>query len=472
MADIKERLISIFPVCHVYEVVVSDNINCTYVAKFGGTSLSDAVHFKRVKQIVTEYEGRCFVVPSAPGKRFASDTKVTDLLYTLYSQKEDFDTAKETASIIENRFLEIANGLKITKEQFDISGYFEKLLQELPNSNEDYIASRGEYLCGRLLSIYLGYEFIDPADLILFDEYKELIMKKTLRAIARHTKSIDRAVIPGFYGKNIVTGETTTFSRGGSDITGALVARGVNAVVYDNWTDVSGFFTADPRIVKEAARVPALNFSELRELSCMGASVLHSSTVLPLMDSNIPIRVRNTFDLRSKGTLIAPNDYKSASSKPKVAGIAGKKGFTSVIISKLSLGESRSFVRLALHAFEACSIPVEHIPLSMDNLSVVTFTAALKNKKKMLHDELQRVLGDISVDFCDGLSLVAAVSSSLSTNAVFARVMFDALAKADISIRLTDQGSGANSLVIGVDEHRFDDAIRAIYEAFIEHDFI
>ena len=430
------------------------------VAKFGGTSLCDAAHFRRIKELAERSDCDIAIVASAPGKRFSDDIKVTDLLISLYNAKRKGDDTEQLICAVEKRFSDIAGELGI---DFSVRSCLEQAVQNAVSAGRaDELVSRGEYLCSKLLAQFLGYTFIDAADVVLFDEYGVLLMKKTLRAIAKALKDVKRAVIPGFYGKDALTGEIRTFSRGGSDITGSLCARAVNALVYENWTDVSGFFTTDPRLIPDARKVESLCFNELRELSCMGAGVLHGSTVLPLIGSDIPIHVCNTNDPDAEGTYIRPE----AAAKKRIAGIAGKRGYTVVTIKKLALGDDGSFARRALHVFEACSIPVEHMPLSMDNLSVVTFTEALSGKRDMLKAELEKVLGDIYVTFADGMSLVAAVSSLLGESADAVCVLFNALAKNNIRIRLIDTGSGSDSVVAGVDDADFENAIRAIYREF------
>lgn len=439
-----------------------------HVAKFGGTSLCDAAHFEQIKTLSARFGDKVCIVPSAPGKRSFDDIKVTDLLYALYDAiLNDKGKVQQLKAQIANRYADIATALKIDFDAMSVIDESVKLI-ESGEENADHLVSRGEYLCGKLLALYLNYEFVDAADVIFFDEYGVLMMTKTRRAIAKKIKPMQKVILPGFYGKSFFSGKAVTFSRGGSDITGALAARGVDAPIYENWTDVSGFYTVDPRLVADAKKVECLDFNELRELSCMGASVLHGSTVLPLIGSDIKIRVCNTNRPDDAGTIICP----TAQKKNKIAGIAGKRGYTIVTIKKLALGDDASFARRALHAFEACSVPVEHMPLSMDNLSVVTFTEALSGKRDMLQKELESVLGDISVEFGDGFSLVAAVSSMLGQSADAICVLFNALAKNNIRIRLIDNGSGADSVVAGVDDCRFEDAIKAIYKEFENNGYI
>ena len=439
--------------------------NCK-VAKFGGTSLCDGAHFMRIKELTQSFPGEHCIVASAPGKRFSDDVKVTDLLIALCKAVREGKPAAELVDRICRRFSDIAESIG---EQFDVRDELSHALSDVHNgAPDDELVSRGEYLCSKLLAQYLGYEFIDASDVVFFDEYGLLMMKKTLRAIAKKLKDVKYSVIPGFYGRSYDTGEIKTFSRGGSDITGSLAARAIDAGVYENWTDVSGFFTADPRLIPSARKVDSLGFNELRELSCMGAGVLHGSTVLPLIGSDIPIHVRNTNDPDAEGTLICPE----VAAKNRIAGITGKRGYTIIKIKKLALGDDASFARRALHVFEACSIPVEHMPLSMDNLSVVTFTDALKEKHDLLKNELEKVLGDINVEFGDGLSLVAAVSSMLGESANAVCMLFNALAKNNIRIRLIDTGSGSDSVVAGVDDEDFERAIRAIYSEFEQAGFL
>ena len=422
--------------------------------------MCDGSQFQRIKKLTEDFGIEHCIVASAPGKRFSGDTKVTDLLISLFNAKTSGSPVDGYLDEICARFGSIAKKCGI---EFDARPELLRALSAVTDgSSSDELVSRGEYLCSKLLAQYLGYEFIDAADVVFFDEYGLLMMKKTLRAIAKRLKCVKYAVIPGFYGRDISTGEIKTFSRGGSDITGSLVARAADAKVYENWTDVSGFFTADPRLIPNARKVDSLGFNELRELSCMGAGVLHGSTVLPLIGSDIPIHVRNTNEPDAEGTVICPE----VAVKNRIAGITGKRGYTIITIKKLALGDDASFARRALHVFEAYSVPVEHMPLSMDNLSVVTFTDALSGKRDKLRTELEEVLGDISVEFGEELSLVAAVSSMLGQSANAVCMLFNALAKNNIRIRLIDTGSGSDSVVAGVDDADFEKAIRAIYSEF------
>lgn len=437
-----------------------------HVAKFGGTSLCDAEQFKRVKKLSEGFGERVCIVPSAPGKRFKADIKVTDLLIGLYERLRNGESYRDLRQSIVKRFSDISKALSV---EFDCETILDAAIDRVKSgTRSDFLISRGEFLCAKLLAKYLNYEFIDAAEVIYFDEDGVLMMKKTLMAIKRRLRGIDKAIIPGFYGIQPFTRSVKTFTRGGSDVTGAIVARALDADIYENWTDVSGFFTADPRIVPEAKKVECMDFNELRELSCLGASVLHGSTVLPLIGSDIKIRVCNTNEPDAKGTLICPTLDK----KNKIAGIAGMRGYTIISIKKLALGDDTGFARRALHVFEACSVPALHMPLSMDNLSVVTFTKELEGKRDMLKNELRSVLGDVSVEFGDGFSLVAAVSSMLGQSADAVCVLFNALAKNNIRIRLIDNGSGSDSVVAGVDDSRFEDAIRAIYKEFEANGYI
>ena len=434
------------------------------VIKFGGSSLADAEHFKKVAEIIQEDPARRYVVPSAPGKRFKEDTKVTDMLYGCFekaSRGENFD--EDFDKIIE-RYEAIIAGLGITldmtKEYDRIKGAF------MHQPGRDYAASRGEYLNGIILAAYLGFDFIDAASVIFFQENGSFDGERTnvtLSAILRNHK---QAVIPGFYG-SMPNGTIKTFSRGGSDVTGSIVARAVNADIYENWTDVSGFLMADPRIVENPKVIETITYRELRELSYMGAGVLHEEAIFPVRFAGIPINIRNTNIPTDPGTMIVSttSDY---SSENVITGIAGKKGFSVINIEKDMMNAEIGFGRKILSVLEDCNIPFEHLPSGIDTMSVVVNTACIDNIRDQVVRSICLKTTPDAVAIEDGLALIAIVGRGMARSKGTAARVFSALSKADINIRIIDQGSSELNIIIGVDEADYEKSLRAIYAEFVK----
>lgn len=434
------------------------------VIKFGGSSLADAEHFKKVAEIIQEDPARRYVVPSAPGKRFKEDTKVTDMLYGCFekaSRGENFD--EDFDKIIE-RYEAIIAGLGITldmtKEYDRIKGAF------MHQPGRDYAASRGEYLNGIILAAYLGFDFIDAASVIFFQENGSFDGERTnvtLSAILRNHK---QAVIPGFYG-SMPNGTIKTFSRGGSDVTGSIVARAVNADIYENWTDVSGFLMADPRIVENPKVIETITYRELRELSYMGAGVLHEEAIFPVRFAGIPINIRNTNIPTDPGTMIVSttSDY---SSENVITGIAGKKGFSVINIEKDMMNAEIGFGRKILSVLEDCNIPFEHLPSGIDTMSVVVNTACIDNIRDQVVRSICLKTTPDAVAIEDGLALIAIVGRGMARSKGTAARVFNALSKADINIRIIDQGSSELNIIIGVDEADYEKSLRAIYAEFVK----
>ena len=434
------------------------------VIKFGGSSLADAEHFKKVAEIIQEDPARRYVVPSAPGKRFKEDTKVTDMLYGCFekaSRGENFD--EDFDKIIE-RYEAIIAGLGITldmtKEYDRIKGAF------MHQPGRDYAASRGEYLNGIILAAYLGFDFIDAASVIFFQENGSFDGERTnvtLSAILRNHK---QAVIPGFYG-SMPNGTIKTFSRGGSDVTGSIVARAVNADIYENWTDVSGFLMADPRIVENPKVIETITYRELRELSYMGAGVLHEEAIFPVRFAGIPINIRNTNIPTDPGTMIVSttSDY---SSENVITGIAGKKGFSVINIEKDMMNAEIGFGRKILSVLEDCNIPFEHLPSGIDTMSVVVNTACIDNIRDQVVRSICLKTTPDAVAIEDGLALIAIVGRGMARSKGTAARVFSALSKADINLRIIDQGSSELNIIIGVDEADYEKSLRAIYAEFVK----
>ncbi|MBQ9614321.1 MAG: aspartate kinase [Lachnospiraceae bacterium] len=433
------------------------------VVKFGGSSLADAKQFKKVGDIVRADESRVYVVPSAPGKRFDGDTKVTDLLYRCY------DLAKSGASFTDpfreicSRYNEIIRGLELDFSLDDEFAVIEEHLKTEPDS--DYIASRGEYLNGRVMANYLGFEFIDPVTCIFFDEHGLLDEYKTKKAMKAKLMETPKAVVPGFYGCSH-DGRVKTFSRGGSDVTGSIVAGAIRADVYENWTDVSGFLVADPRIVSEPAAIKTITYKELRELSYMGASVLHEDAIFPVRHEGIPINIKNTNCPDDTGTWIVESTCQK--SGYVVTGIAGKKDFCAVLISKDMMNSEVGFCRKVLQAFEENGISIEHMPSGIDTMTVVVHETEFMDKEQRVVSAIHRMAEPDSIEIESDLALIAVVGRGMKSQRGTAGRIFSALAHAHVNVRMIDQGSSELNIIIGVANKDFENAIRAIYAIFVE----
>uniref|UniRef100_UPI003FF0D6BB aspartate kinase n=1 Tax=Lachnospira sp. TaxID=2049031 RepID=UPI003FF0D6BB len=432
------------------------------VVKFGGSSLASAEQFKKVGNIIRAEESRRFVVPSAPGKRFSDDTKVTDMLYKCYDEAEAGKNFDKQLKAIEERYNEIIKGLGLKlslKEQFEtIRKNFEA------KAGTDYAASRGEYLNGIIMANYLGYEFIDAASVICFDANGEFDGEKTNKVMGDRLANVESAVIPGFYGA-MPNGDVKTFSRGGSDVTGSIVARAIKADVYENWTDVSGFLAADPRIVDNPRPIDVITYKELRELSYMGATVLHESAIFPVRKEGIPINIRNTNAPQDKGTMIV----ETTCNRPDciITGIAGKKGFVSITIDKDMMNSEIGFGRKVLQVFEDNGISFEHMPSGIDTMTVFVHQDEFVEKEQKVLAELHRAVNPDSIELESDLALIAVVGRSMRNNSGLAGNIFSALAKSKINIKMIDQGSSELNIIIGVRNRYFEDAIRTIYGVFV-----
>ena len=433
------------------------------VVKFGGSSLASAEQFAKVGQIIRSDKERKFVVPSAPGKRNAKDTKVTDMLYACYELAENEQDFRIQMMKIKDRYDSIINGLQLKlslEEEFkQITANFKE------KAGADYAASRGEYLNGIIMANYLGYTFIDSAEVIFFDEEGNFDAEKTDKVLSARLAECENAVVPGFYGSN-PDGTVRTFSRGGSDITGSIVSKAVHASVYENWTDVSGCLVADPRIIKDAKPIKVITYRELRELSYMGASVLHEDAIFPVRKAGIPINIKNTNAPEDEGTLIV----ESTCQKPEftITGIAGKKGFVAVNIDKDMMNAEVGFCRKALQAFEDNGISIEHMPSGIDTMTVFVHQAEFEGKEQQVIGELRRLARPDVIELEADLALIAVVGRGMRSNRGTAGRIFSALAHANINVRMIDQGSSELNIIIGVSNDDFDAAIQAIYDIFVE----
>lgn len=434
------------------------------VAKFGGSSLADANQFRKVAKIVKENPDRKYIVPSAPGKRFDDDIKITDLLYKAYELSSEGEDFSPVLKQITDRYDGIIADLGL---DMDLSAEYEKIKVSLEsNAGRDYAASRGEYLSGMILAKLLGYHFMDAAKCIRFNETGSFNSEFTFEKTKEHLSHYDRAVVPGFYGR-MPNGTIKTFSRGGSDITGSLVARAVGADLYENWTDVDGFLVTDPRIIKNAKIINKITYKELRELSYMGATVLHEDAIFPVHQAGIPINIRNTNNPSAPGTMIVL-DAKVDENTPNITGIAGKKGFSIVNIEKAMMNAEIGFGKKVLSVLEREELCFEHLPSGIDTMSVVIDSKALEPKKEDLLYTIRRETLADSISFDDNLALIAVVGVGMrKTTGTAARVL-TAIAKQNINIRMLDQGSSELNIIIGVDEEHFEEALKAIYNEFFE----
>ncbi len=432
------------------------------VVKFGGSSLASAAQFAKVGDIIRADETRRYVVPSAPGKRNAKDTKVTDMLYSCYALAEAEEDFKGALKKIKERYNSIINGLNLTLSLEDEFRIIEKKFAD--KAGEDYAASRGEYLNGIIMANYLGYEFIDAAEVIFFDENGNFDDYKTDKVMAERLSHVEKAVIPGFYGSDI-DGNVKTFSRGGSDITGSIVSKAVHASVYENWTDVSGCLVADPRIVENAQPIRVITYRELRELSYMGASVLHEDAIFPVRKAGIPINIKNTNAPEEPGTMIVESTCQKADYT--ITGIAGKRGFVAVNIDKDMMNSEVGFCRKALEAFEENGISIEHMPSGIDTMTVFVHQEEFEGKEQQVISSIRRLVNPDIIDLEADLALIAVVGRGMKSTRGTAGRIFSALAHANINVKMIDQGSSELNIIIGVSNNDFDNAIKAIYDIFV-----
>lgn len=432
----------------------------TIVTKFGGSSLADSIHFKKVKNILESNPERKYIIPSAPGKSSFKDFKITDLLYLCHAHVKSGISLDDVFKLISERYKSIVDDLNLN---LDLTSYLNIIKTDIENgASVDYTASRGEYLNGIILANYLNIAFIDAKDVIKFNKYGTLNIEETYVALKDKLSNHERAVIPGFYGSN-EHGDIVTFSRGGSDITGALVAASINAKLYENWTDVSGFLMADPRIVNNPKKIKTITYGELRELSYMGASVLHEEAVFPVRTSGIPINIRNTNEPENEGTLIVSNEIKHENT---ITGIAGKQNFTVLSIEKSMMNSELGFCRKILTILEQNGVSFENMPSGIDTVSVVISDSNLKNKTEIIVEEIKRACNPDSVVVYPNMALIATVGTGMAYTKGVASKIFTALAESDINIRMIDQGSSEINVLVGIENDDFEKGINTIYKAF------
>lgn len=430
------------------------------VAKFGGTSLADSSQIKKVAEIIKSDSARRYVVASAPGKRFKDDVKITDMLYKCHKNflnGEDFSGELEKIS---QRYEDIVKELGI---DFDITAEIETIKSTLKTTKApDYLASRGEYLNSKIIAKFLGFEFVDASEIIFFNENGTLDENKTFSTANERLKNISYAVIPGFYGI-LPDGNIKTFSRGGSDVTGSIIARSVKADLYENWTDVSGMLSADPRIVKNPKVITYITYTELRELSYMGASVLHEDAVFPVRKAGIPINIRNTNSPQDEGTLISSSVPKNLIRRP-ITGIAGRKGFSSIRVEKSMMNGQTGFGAKLLYIFAKNDVPFEHCPTGIDTISVIVNSELFDSKREEILREIKNELDPDFITIEKNLAAIAVVGEGMINSKGIAAKIFEAVAKAGINIRMIDQGSDELNIIIGVDESDYELTINSLYE--------
>ena len=433
------------------------------VAKFGGSSVADALQIEKIRKIIEDDGEIKYVVVSAPGKRFSEDSKITDLLYLCKTHIEHKIPYQQIFQVVRDRFMAVRVNLDV---DVNLDREFDEIKKNLEDgASADYIASRGEYLNAMIIAAYLGYDFVDAPKMVKFDEKGRFMEELTNKEIKKELANHEKAVIPGFYGSK-VDGSVRTFSRGGSDITGALVARAVEADVYENWTDVSGFLMADPRIVDNPKPISTVSYKELRELSYMGASVLHEDAIYPARVANIPINIRNTNRPQDPGTIITSEPGQLEEGQI-IAGIAGSKDFTVIAMYKNLMSSERGFIRKMTGILEDYDVPIEHIPSGVDTLSVVLDNDGIDGRLDEIVEEFERQLKPDTIEVFEDMALIATVGHGMSYRPGVAAKLFVALAQENVNIRMIDQGSSEMNIIVGVENKDFETAIKAIYRAFV-----
>ncbi len=433
--------------------------------KFGGSSLADSAQFRKVSRIILDHEGKVLVVASAPGKRSKEDTKVTDMLYDCFGLASSGKDFSVRLGEIERRFSDIAGELGV---DFDCRSEFETIAKHLSDKPErDYMASRGEYLNSKLLAAYLGFDFVDPYTCVFFNEDGSLNANRTNEVLGKILEGSEKAVVAGFYGIG-ADGHVKTFSRGGSDVTGAIVARASKSDVYENWTDVSGMLSADPRIVREPEAIKEISYKELRELSYMGASVMHEDAVFPVRTAGIPINIKNTNKPSDEGTWIVPHRTNISESGRVVTGIAGKKGFASIRVEKAMLNNEVGFAAKLLNIIAGAGVSFEHVPSAIDSMSVIVDAEDFRANRYRIMESITEQLEPDSLIVDSGIALIAVVGIGMVYKKGVAAKVFSALAKADVNIRMIDQGSSEINIIVGIDEADYEKAVNSLYDAFFK----
>lgn len=431
------------------------------ITKFGGSSVAQASQFKKVRDIIQADPDRRYVVVSAPGKRFSNDSKITDLLYLLDAHRTYHVDGSNVFRLIKERFLEI-------KEELDLKQPIEKELDQLYTNLSSYsqneLVSRGEYFCAKLMAEYLGFPFVDAADVIRLNLDKSIDWEATRARLQAKMNEYEHFVFPGFYATS-ANNKIQVFSRGGGDITGSILANAMGADVYENWTDVSGFLMADPRIVPNPKEITHITYSELRELSYMGASVLHEEAIFPVKETNTPIHILNTNRPDDAGTII--QETSNAPRKYPITGIAGKPGFLSIYVYKKHMSNEIGYMRKVLSILERYNVSIEHIPSGIDSFSIVVSSAEVGD---CLYEILHRIKKEVAPDelkITDHIALISTVGKAMSHVPGMAGRLFDALGRERISINMIAQDSNEINITIGVDEKDLEKTIRIIYDEFV-----
>lgn len=437
------------------------------VAKFGGSSLADADHFRQVKSIVTSDPSRMCVIVSAAGKRSKTDSKVTDLLYLTHAHLNYGVSHDDIFSMIEQRYYDIRDELGL---KYDLESEFERLKAELnPDIAIDYLVSRGEYLTARLMSEYLGFSFIDAASCVLFSYDGQIDYEKTYAAIAKEAVHNPKFVLPGFYG-SLPNGHIRVMTRGGSDITGAIVANALDADIYENWTDVSGILMADPKVVKNPKPIPFITYQELRELSYMGASVLHEESILPVKEKNIPLNIRNTNAPDDPGTMILDRIEEVATEGRLLTGIAGRRNFTVLTIYQKHISTDTRIIRKTLEMLEVCKVEVEHITLGVDSFNLVMPSAQVRDRIYDIISDIKSQLKPDGIKMDENIALIASVGRRMVSVPGSSARLFGALGEKKINIRMIAQGSEEISIIVGVHNKDFEKTIQTLYDGFMKEE--
>ncbi len=433
------------------------------VCKFGGTSMADGTTVRRVAAILESDPERKYVVVSAPGKRYGADVKVTDLLYETHAEVAETGKCGPSYMKVCERFESVARELGLPSPAELLAETGREIERE---KSADFTASRGEYLCARLVSGFLGVPFVDARDVVKFTPDGKLDGPRTFALTAAALAGKERAVLPGFYGEG-ADGKVKTFSRGGSDISGAILARAVGADLYENWTDVSGFLAADPRVVASPAPIEMLSYRELRELSYMGADVLHSESIFPVREAEIPVRIKNTFRPGDEGTLIVPVSRYRYTGRA-VTGIAGKKNFTVILLEKALMNAEIGFTYRVLEVLYRHNISFEHIPSGIDTMSFVIDSEAIGGVLDEVCAEIRAAARPDSMRVFNDIALIAVVGHGMSRTIGISARLFDAIARAGVNVRMIDQGSSEIDIIVGVENAQYERTIRAVYEEFFD----
>ena len=437
------------------------------ITKFGGSSVASAEQFRKVKEIVEADEARRYVAVSAAGKRDASDNKITDLLYLVDAHRTYHADPSDLLDQIEARFVEIAAELKLS---FPVRKHFDDLRADLKSVSTEYLISRGEWFTAQLMAEYLERPFIDAAGVIVFHHDGTLDMERTQARVRAVASKNETFVFPGFYGST-VDGDVRLMERGGGDITGAILAQAIDADLYENWTDVSGFLSADPRIVEAPRAIRRITFDEMRELSYMGASVLHEDAIFPVRQSSIPIAIKNTNDPEATGTIIR-EDAEESGDEHLITGVAGMKGYLSVYVSKNNLSREHGIVSRTLAVFDRYGINVEHVPTGIDSFCVVVRADDVGNAIYSLVNEVKEEVEADEVKIAENLALISVVSRNMGRRAGVAGRLFSSLGDAGINIRMISQSSQEITIILGVDDADFEDAIRVIYDKLVAREMV